>query len=316
MSSVWQELNHDNILDACERVVGEKLSPLLLQRNSYINRVYELERYASRERLIAKFYRPGRWPGALIREEHQLLKTLAGKEIPVIPPLEIKGETLFDNIIPFALFPKRGGRALDEFNQPTWEELGRLLARIHLISSLQTESQRVVWRPAVATRHHLKVLLNSPFLLPAFKPALEKTAEEFIKIKDPLFANFEFILCHGDCHKGNLIHRPNEGIYIVDFDDICVAPPVQDLWLLLPDEPEMCEKELGWFLKGYELFRPFDRASLDLYLPLRGMRILHFAAWLAVQSQEPDFPLHFPETGTPRYWNELIKELQALIYPD
>ncbi|MCX5750834.1 MAG: serine/threonine protein kinase [Candidatus Saganbacteria bacterium] len=315
--SIWQELNHDSILNAVEAVLPDKLSNLLLKRNSYINRVYELEKLGANERIIVKFYRPGRWTREMILEEHQFLKDLAAKEISVIPPLQINNQTLFSfNDIPFALFPKKGGRALDEFDEECWEEIGRILARVHLVGALHKESQRIAWKPSIATAHHLEVLLQTEYLLPDFKKAFKDIAEMFIKKADPFFARHEFILLHGDCHKGNLIHRPGEGIFLVDFDDICVAPPVQDLWLLLPDKPEKCENEIAWFLKGYETFRAFDRSSLELIPFLRGMRIIHFASWLAVQSKEFDFSTHFPEAGTPRYWNELIKELQGIIFSE
>ena len=82
--------------------------------------------------------------------------------------------------------------------------------------------------------------------------------------------------------------------------------------MLFPDIKQGFENELEYFLKGYEVFRKFDQTSLSLIPSLRAMRIIHFAAWLAVQSQEPDFSQLFPEAGTPRYWNELTKELQEI----
>lgn len=331
--SVWQALNHDNILHTVEGTLKEKLSNLLRTRNSYINRVYELEKHDSGERFIVKFYRPGRWTKEMILEEHQFLKELDQKEIPVIPPLKINDQSLFEftpgptcpeRLVPsavevsrgvyFALFPKKGGRAMDEFDKDTWEELGRLLARIHLAGAAHKGNCRVIWKPDVATRHHLEVLYKTDYLLPDFKKPFDHVAEMFIKKAGPKFKDREFILLHGDCHKGNLIHRANEGIFIVDFDDICLGPPVQDLWLLLPDTPDKCENELEWFNKGYEVFRQFDRSSLKLVPLLRGMRIIHFISWLAVQSKEPSFKRHFPEAGKTRYWNELIKELQEIAF--
>jgi Ser/Thr protein kinase RdoA (MazF antagonist) len=166
----------------------------------------------------------------------------------------------------------------------------------------------------VATEHHLEVLFNTDYLLADFQKSFQHAAEQFIKKADPFFNHQEFILLHGDCHKGNLIHRPGEGIFIVDFDDICFGPPVQDLWMLLPGSVEDCENELNWFFKGYEVFRSFDRRSLSLIPLLRGMRIIHFVSWLAVQSKEPGFTKHFPKAGTKRYWNELIKELQEITF--
>lgn len=314
MTTVWNELTHDSIFSAVEAAAGLRLSNLLRQRNSYINRVYELEEQDSRDRLIAKFYRPGRWTETMILEEHSFLKELHAKEIPVIPPLEYNGRTLFQaGAFLFALFPKMGGRALDEFDRTGWETIGRLLARVHQTGEAHRSSSRITWRPAVATRHHLDVLNDSSYLLPDFRPAFNRAAEAFIAQADPLFERAEFILIHGDLHKSNLIHRPGEGIFIIDFDDLCIGPPVQDIWMLLPGTAEQSENELAWLLKGYETFRPFDRESLGLIPALRGMRLVHFAAWQAVQSREADFSRHFPEAGNARYWNELVRELQDLL---
>jgi len=315
MKNIWQELDHESIFKTIEATLGEKLSSLLIQRNSYINRVYELEKHNSEERFIVKFYRPGRWTKEMILEEHDFLKELDAKEVPVIKPMVISDKTLFSlGDIHYALFPKKGGRAVDEFDKGSWENLGRHLARIHTVGGLRKNSKRIVWRPGVATKHHIKTLHGTDFMLPDFRKSFDNAAELFIKKFDGLFDGQESILIHGDCHKGNLIYRPGEGIWIIDFDDICMGPPVQDLWMLLPGSVDDSKNELSWFLKGYETFRSFDMGSLKLIPALRGMRMIHFVSWLSVQSKDPHFSKHFPETGSPRYWNELVRELQQIVY--
>jgi len=312
--TIWHELEPDNIFKAVEGALGERLSNLLLKRNSYVNRVYELEKHDPAERVIVKFYRPHRWSSEMIIEEHKFLEELSAKENPVIAPLKVKGRTLFTfKDIPFALFPKRGGRAMDEFDEETWKILGRLIARLHLVGEKHKRSKRITWRPTSATKHHLEGLAKTDYVLPDFKKAFFDAAEAFIKKAEPLFGKQEFILLHGDLHKGNLIHRPGEGIYFIDFDDIALGPPVQDIWMLLPDKPENCKRELGLLLDSYETFRRFDKKSLDLVPILRGMRIIHFVYWLAMQSGEPDFHNHFPEAGTKKYWNEVTRDLQGII---
>ncbi len=317
MSNVWAGLDHDSIFGSIEKVLGAHLSGLLIQRNSYINRVYELERKDSGERLIAKFYRPGRWTREQILEEHSFLKELAEKDIPVITPMIFNNNTLFSlNDILYALFPKKGGRSVDEFDKESWKNIGRHLARLHMIGELHKASTRITWRPSVATKHHLEVLLSSSLMPPDFSKSMRNMAELFIKKADPLFNDAKSILIHGDCHKGNLISRPGEGIFLIDFDDMCMGPAVQDLWMLLPGDADESPLELKWFLEGYETFRQFDMKSLNLIPALRGMRLIHFASWLAVQEHDPHFDKHFPEVHTPRYWNGLIKELQGIVYSD
>ncbi len=317
MENVWQELEHNNIFNSVEKTLGAKLNSLLIQRNSYINRVYELERSDNKERLIVKFYRPGRWTKEQILEEHAFLAELADKDIPVIKPMTIGNQTLFSLFsIFYSLFPKMGGRSVDEFDKDAWLNIGRHLARIHMIGSSHKTSKRITWRPGIATKHHLEVLLSSGLMPPDFKKSMQNTAELFIKKSDGLFKGSDMLLIHGDCHKGNLISRPGEGIWLIDFDDMCLGPAVQDVWMLLPGSIDESKAELAWFLEGYETFRNFDVASLELIPALRGMRLVHYASWLAVQEHDPHFDKHFPEARTPRYWNELIKELQGIVYAD
>jgi Ser/Thr protein kinase RdoA (MazF antagonist) len=258
----------------------------------------------------------------MFREEHRFVWDLAAEDIPVIPPLKINNETLFLFAdIPFALYPKKGGRALDEFDKTGWQTIGRLLARIHRCGSLRPgaagygKSSRQLWTPETATRKHAAVL-SAGHIPQEYQKSFSTTVDYFIRTAEPLFEKQILFAIHGDCHRGNLLHRPGEGIFIVDFDDMCVGPAVQDLWMLLPGTTEECEQELEWFLEGYETFRDFPRASLSLIPALRAMRLIHFAAWCALQSNDLDFAEHFPEWGTLRYWNQLIKNLQQICYPE
>jgi hypothetical protein len=43
--------------------------------------------------------------------------------------------------------------------------------------------------------------------------------------------------------------------------------------------------------------------------PLRGMRIIHYAAWIARRWSDPSFPQLFPQFGSDAYW---LDEIQAL----
>ena len=315
MSHPWKSLTEAFVLDSVESVIGRKLSNVCIQRNSYINRVFELQWVDGSQTLIAKFYRPSRWTREMIDTEQNFVATLSRAELPVIAPLRFGEQSLFQTQeFLFALFPKKGGRAIDEFDKETWLQVGRLLGRTHLISATLPPTQRIEWRPAVASTKHLEILAAQGLMTPEFQKPLFSTCQAFIKRFDPLFDDADRLILHGDCHRGNLIYRPDEGIYLIDFDDMASGPAVQDLWMLLPGTPEQCEQELAWFLEGYETFRDFPRSSLSFTPALRGMRLIHFAAWCALQADEPEFINHFPEWGSSRYWNELIKDLQELVW--
>jgi len=68
----YENLTPDCILDALESV-GFETTGSLLALNSYENRVYQVS-LADGRFVIAKFYRPERWPDKAILEEHALFE--------------------------------------------------------------------------------------------------------------------------------------------------------------------------------------------------------------------------------------------------
>src|SRR5215472_18336379 len=88
----YADLTPDTLLDAVD-AAGWRSDGTLLALNSYENRVYQVGVEGGLP-LVAKFYRPGRWTDAAILEEHAFATELAAQEIPVVPPLAAKGQTL------------------------------------------------------------------------------------------------------------------------------------------------------------------------------------------------------------------------------
>jgi Ser/Thr protein kinase RdoA (MazF antagonist) len=43
--------------------------------------------------------------------------------------------------------------------------------------------------------------------------------------------------------------------------------------------------------------------------PLRALRMLHHAAWIAERWEDPAFPRAFPWYGEPRYWEQHVNDL-------
>ncbi|MFZ5798983.1 MAG: serine/threonine protein kinase [Desulfobulbus sp.] len=308
--SLLHALTPDLVLTLAEQALAVRCTNLCRPLASYINRVYELET-EEREGLIIKFYRPGRWSEAALHDEHDFLLELAAQEIPVIPPLRLRdGSTLGSHQgMRYALFPKCGGRSFDEYTDDQWLELGRLIGRTHAVGAAHPPRDRIILAPDRSTREQVDYLLETGFIPSDLRRSYAELAETLIAAITPLFAGVEMIRIHGDCHFANLIHRPGESFFLIDFDDMAVGPPVQDFWMLLPDYAEQSFPEIELFLEGYETFRHFDRRTLALIEPLRAMRFIHYSAWCARQVADDGSSPVIPDFGIPHYWQREIKDL-------
>ncbi len=302
------------MLDLVEKALAVRCTNLCRPLASYINRVYELEGEDGGG-LVVKFYRPGRWGRATLQDEHDFLLELAGREIPVIAPLVLAGGSSLGEYqgIYFAVFPKCGGRSWDEYSDEQWLEIGRLLGRIHAVGAGRVPAGRIVMAPEQSTRQQADYLLAGNFIPADLAPQFAALTATLIAAISPLFAGFEMIRIHGDCHFSNLIYRPGESFYLIDFDDMALGPPVQDFWMLLPGYQQETLAEIELFLEGYETFRDFDRRTLRLIEPLRAMRYIHYMAWCAYQVAEEGLSRVAPDFGTRDYWQREIRDLDEQL---
>jgi Ser/Thr protein kinase RdoA (MazF antagonist) len=308
--SAFHRLTPDLVLGLVEKALDIRCTNLCRPLASYINRVYELEGEDGAG-LVVKFYRPGRWSHAALLDEHEFLLELAGREIPVIAPLVLQGDTSLGHHegMHFAVFPKCGGRSSDEFTEEQWLEIGRLLGRTHAVGAGRIPEGRITMLPDRSTRQQADYLLAGKFMDADLALQFAELAKTLIEEINPLFKNTEMIRIHGDCHFSNLIYRPGESFYLIDFDDMAMGPPVQDFWMLLPGYREQTFAEIDLFLEGYETFRDFDRRSLRLIEPLRAMRFIHYMAWCAYQVAEEGLSRVAPDFGTRAYWQQELRDL-------
>jgi Ser/Thr protein kinase RdoA (MazF antagonist) len=309
--SSFGEMGPDKVITLVERELATRCNNLFRPLNSYINRVYELET-VGRKRLVVKFYRPGRWTREAILDEHKFLSDLDAKEIPVVKPLKLKsGKTLASaDGVWFGVFPKCGGRSIDEFSDDQWLQLGRLLGRVHRVGETSKARHRLVMAPHRSTYEQMQHLLGSPVVPPESRKPLERIISAIIEKTKPMFLDTECIRIHGDCHFSNIIHRPGQAFCIIDFDDMAMGPPVQDVWMLLPGDITEAYVELDLFLEGYETFRPFDRRSLKLIEPLRAMRFIHYMSWCARQVEGDGETRVVDGFGSREYWEREIADLE------
>lgn len=311
----YADLSPDTILTALESV-GYRPSGGMLALNSYENRVYQIGMEESPP-LVAKFYRPGRWSDASIQEEHDFTRALAADEIPVVAPLvDRTGATLHHyQGHRFALFPRRGGRwpELEEPDNLAW--IGRFIARIHLLGSAQPFRHRPVIDPDGMGRASAGYLLDGGYIPLELESGYQRVTEALQQRIDQAFAatrGCRVIRLHGDCHPGNILWT-DQGPHFVDMDDCRSGPAIQDLWMLLSGDRREMALQLSYIREGYETFRELDGREIALIEPLRTLRMIHYAAWLARRWSDPAFPAAFPWFNSHQYWQSHLSELEQQL---
>jgi Ser/Thr protein kinase RdoA (MazF antagonist) len=305
----YAALTPEVVLDASD-AAGFRADGRLLPLNSYENRVYQvwLEDGSSR---VLKFYRPGRWSGEQIEEEHAFARELAEREIPVVAPLYTGSHAGFL----FALYPRRGGRTPELDDPKTLEWIGRFIGRIHAVGSTKPFQFRESLNAKTFGDEPRAFLLEGNFipadLLDAWK-AVTDQALTGVRHCYQRAGQIKNIRLHGDCHPGNILWTP-DGPHFVDLDDARMGPAMQDLWMLLSGDRASMNRQLSDVLAGYEDFMEFDRRELHLLEALRTLRLIHYSAWIARRWDDPAFPAAFPWFNTQRYWQDRILELREQI---
>lgn len=308
-------LTPDTILDAMEEA-GFAVSGRLFALNSYENRVYQvgLDEGAP---VIAKFYRPGRWSDAEIREEHEFTLELLEADIPVVAPMQLaSGDTLGrhgDYL--FAVFPQRGGQAPDTSVTDTLYRLGQWLGQIHNIGAKKPFAYRSGMDLLGGIEASNQLLVEGDWIPADLRPAWDSLIPDLQRLcaaRVDEAGPVATMRLHGDCHAGNILCR-DEQMLFVDLDDCRTGPAMQDMWLLLNGDEFERGAQLGELLEGYEMFRDFNRRERHLIEPLRCYRQIAHCAWLAKRWDDPAFPRFFPWFAQPRFWSDQILSLREQL---
>ena len=319
-------LTPDRVLDAVEGG-GRRATGYALARNSLENRVYEVE-FEDGQRLVAKFYRPGRWSGDAILDEHAFLAELAAEEVPVVPPIDLRlglgagsggpGSTLGElpgNIF-YALFPKVRGRVPQELSDGELAQLGRLVARLHNVGGTRPAPHRPTLTPATYGTASLAILVGEahggPWVPMEFASRYVRAVEEIVRLAAAAWGSVQPIRLHGDCHLGNLLWGTS-GPFFLDFDDFLAGPEVQDLWLIAPGHDEEALRQRALLADAYSTMRRFDTRSLRLVESLRALRIIRYSAWIAQRWQDPAFQRTFPDFPEHRYWQNEVRLVEEQV---
>lgn len=290
------------------RVTGE-----FQQLNSYENRVFDIAlEDSSQERIIAKFYRPGRWSPEALQEEHSFLFELQDAEVPVVPPLilpRINSSLLLFQGIWVSFFPKIRGRMPDEWLPRDLQTLGHHLAQLHQLG-LQKNFR---FRPEFGSNpipfdQILDKLL--PMVAPEVRGRYQDAAEVISDRLSWMQEEVPFQRIHGDLHRGNVLDTKGQ-LLIVDFDDCQMGPRIYDLWMIYAHLQTPEEKET--LLNAYDDILDFPHDQLQLIPLMQAYRLITYSYWIHARWQDPSFPRIFPEFGTYSYWAEETDALEAIL---
>lgn len=306
----FAELTPDIFLTALENALSVKLTNYTYPLPSYINRVYEVKSEDGVS-FVVKFYRPGRWSRGALNDEHEFLLDCDDFEIPVVAPIKLNnGSTIgeLDSIL-YAVFPKKAGRQFDIEDEDSWIRIGSLLGRIHNVGAQKKALNRLCLNPSETTLVYLNEL--SEIISNKWKQPFCDIVKRITDTVLPYFEGLETIRIHGDFHVGNILNRMEQGLMVIDFDDMMNGPSVQDFWLLLPDHYPSSKKYLDLLISGYSHFRDVNPRSAFLIEGLRAMRMIYFTAWSAMQRDDFQFQNKFPDWGSDSFWSREVSDLRV-----
>ena len=325
----FEGLGPEVVLDCVGRL-GHSPDGRLLALNSYENRVYRVgiepvpqsDSRILATAVVAKFYRAQRWSDAQILEEHAFARELAAQELAVAEPLLCGGATLHAHQgFRYALFPCWRGASPELDAAGHRELLGRTLGRLHAVGAQRAFATRPTvedWQCGAAARRTLLASGQIPDSLREKYAEVSAQLVAAVRERWDTARHARRLRLHGDCHLGNLLWN-EQGPVFVDLDDCVSGPAVQDLWMMCTGDAARLPREWSQLLAGYRQFADFELAELQLIEPLRSVRMLNHAAWVAARWHDPAFPRAFPWFGEIRYWErhvtELYEQLEAVESP-
>jgi Ser/Thr protein kinase RdoA (MazF antagonist) len=209
------------------------------------------------------------------------------------------------------VFPRLAARAVEIDARGSLELIGRTLGRMHAIGARQRFQHRVALTSERLGWQARDALLASPLLEDTMADKYEEVSGALLEAADEAIdavGPVSRIRLHGDCHLGNILWN-EQGPVFVDLDDCMTGPRIQDLWMFLSGSQDEREGQWRELVGGYRQFHDIDEHERDLVEPLRALRMVHHAAWIAARWDDPAFPRAFPWFTSPRFWQEHLSDL-------
>lgn len=264
---------------------------------------------------VLKFYRPGRWPEAVVREEVLLVQFLSEAGLSVPPPLLLAGCLLNSwhgvTCVAFRAVPAPAGTRADLVPAEI-SRVGELIGRLHRLIASRRFAHRSPFSPInlTSTSQHL--------LLGAIPVAFHQRLRRCVCALEASFLGYSRVprqLIHGDLGCWNLMWA-NGVPWVIDFDDACIGSVIQELVYFADsvENPDLREDEV-WeaLLAGYTREIDFDPAWWSFREPIRALRQLSLLQWSVARSTDPRF-VHFePDYGSTTYWEIQLRRLERLV---
>jgi Ser/Thr protein kinase RdoA (MazF antagonist) len=250
----------------------------------YVLRIYSDEETTLRENEAEMF-----WLKALKRDTNLgITEPVPRRDGRFISVVSVAGVPSDRRCVLFKWVP---GRTLEHhLSAQNHFKLGQLLARLHnhartlnpLPASIQPKSwDKVFYYPDEPVVYDSTAYQH---LFPPYRVALlNRVIERAEKVLDLLFADKEGrMLIHGDLHYWN-VHLYRGQLYAIDFEDIMLGYPVQDIAVTLsygrawPDYPEW----RAAFREGYTRQRAWPEESESVIQTLMAARTVMFVNYVA-----------------------------------
>lgn len=199
-----------------------------------------------------------------------------------------------------ALFKWIPGRPLEQHLTPgNYHKLGQVMAKLHnhaaSLNPLPKHIQPKKW-DKVFYYPEEPVIYNSPQYSHLFPPSRIDLINKTIAITDELFAQLfasdeEQILIHSDLHYWN-VHYHRGQLYLLDFEDISLGFPVQDVAVTLyygrHSHQEQYNDLRTAFEQGYKSIRPWPVGDEKTMATLMAARDLNFINYVARVNPSPE----------------------------
>ena len=246
--------------------------PLGADASSLVYRV----RSARGERLIFKARKRAWFSPASLLVPGELRRAGIPGIVAALPTLS-QGLWVDDNEWVWSLYPFiEGGRAVETgLTGPQWRRLGDTIRQVHA-ARLDAAVSKVLPREGyLPSRFDLLPRLAAASQQPPEDrvqqelAALWRSRQEAISAltercerlaRDLRRAGLPFVLCHADLHVWNLLVDAAGEVWIVDWDEVCLAPRERDLMFFVGSiGPGLVKpQETGQFLGGY------GQAAIDM----------------------------------------------------